>query len=204
MNPGLDEAFEGLVAGWSDGSLGLDKHEGLGLLWKEGLISSLLMDLFRRAPLTMRALGARLAEGAPPFGADHEYLPRRLVAEFVGLMDLPYTARRERCDVLDLPLPPQQAVDVFAELDPPMQRRFRSAIESWLDTAAAIEARIGTSPAVPTFGVGAKVRHAQWGEGVIRALKPGAKPLATVEFEQHGQKKLLVSFLELIVGASLD
>jgi hypothetical protein len=64
MNPRRDAAFERLVSMWTSGALGLDKGEGVGLLWKEGLISDLLVAVFRRAPTTMRALGERLAEGA--------------------------------------------------------------------------------------------------------------------------------------------
>ena len=196
-DPTEDREFDRLVSAWTDGSLGFDKHEGVGLLWKEGLISDLLATLLRRAPRTMRSLGERLSEGAPQFADDRSYVPRRLVFEFVEAMRLPIAQRRERFDVLDIPEPAQALDAALAEIDPPMERRFRSAIEAWVDKAAGIEARLHARSVAPepTFVVGAKVSHAQWGEGVILAVTPGPKPSATVAFSGQGDKKVLLSFL---------
>jgi len=80
-----------------------------------------------------------------------------------------------------------------------MERRFRTAIEACVDAAASIETRLRAPvlAAEPTFVVGAKARHARWGEGVIVALTPGPQPMATVDFPEQGQKKVLLSFLAL-------
>jgi hypothetical protein len=198
-DPRRDAAFERFVAAWTNGWLGLDKHEGVGLLWKEGLISDFLATVFRRAPETLRALGERLAEGAPAMAADTSYVPRRLILEFVEAMRLPLGERRARFNAFDLPEPGQELSAALAELEPPMERRFRMAIEAWIDAAAAIEARCNAPVVIaePTFVVGAKVSHAQWGPGVIVALSPGPTPIATVAFAEQGQKKVLVSFLTL-------
>ena len=198
-DPAHDDAFEHLVRAWTDGSLGVDEHEGVGLLWKEGLISDLLITMLRRAPVTMRALGERLAEGSPAFADEKSYVPRRLISEFVQAMKLPAAARRERLDALDLPEPTQELSAALRELSPPMDRRFRTAIEAWVDTAVGIETRskgqaVAAEPAVV---VGSRVRHAQWGDGVVLAVTPGSRPLATVDFGELGQKKVLIDYLAL-------
>lgn len=194
-NPAEDASFEVLFERWT--TLGHDKHEGLGLLWKEGYIGAFLAVLHRRAPRTMGVLAERLAEGAPEFRQDTGYIPRRLMAEFVRAMGLPFKARNEHLFQLEIS-GGGDLTEFLDRLEPPMESRFRSRLEAWLDLAAGIEARAdGTAKPVASgaLGVGSKVMHAQWGSVVITALRAGVKPLATVDFREHGVKKLLVSFL---------
>ncbi len=133
-DPAADGAFAGLVEGWTDGALGLDKHEGIGLLWKEGLFSEFLVTVFRRAPRTLEALARRPGGDAAFDGA----LPA-----FVAAMASPPNEREARLAPLGLraPGPHRDLYAAFAELDPPMKRRFRNAIEAWIDRAAGIEER---------------------------------------------------------------
>lgn len=201
-NPGEDTAFSQLVGRWSDGSLGFDKDEGIGLLWKEGLIGAFLAAFYARAPRTMAALGELLAREAPPYGEDTGYVPRRLVFEYANAMSLAPKQRNDRLDELEIGYfvakPDLRAV--FSEIEPPMPRRFRETLEGWVDLAAGIEQR-ANSPApraaARSFAVGAKVRHAQWGAGIITSLKEGPRPAAVVNFAGVGEKKVLADFLQL-------
>ncbi len=47
---------------------------------------------------------------------------------------------------------------------------------------------------------GTRVLHAQFGVGVVRAFRPGAKPVLTVEFEDVGRQKVLPRFLSIYEG----
>ena len=103
----------------------------------------------------MRALGESLAVGAPQFSQDKALIPRCLILEFVDAMALTLRQRRNRFDALDLPEPTQDMHAAFAEIHPPMERRFRSAIEAWVDTAAGIEARLTSLSRQPPAEVAA-------------------------------------------------
>lgn len=197
-DPADDQAFTGWMQQWTDGTLGGDKDEGLGLLWKEGLFSELLGSLYRRAPRTMAALAARLAKDAPELRDDGAYIPRRLLAAYLDAMALPPRARTARLDELELTETRQDLADALRELEPPMSAKYRHRLESWLDMAAGIEARSSGATAQPpaTLAPGARVRHPELGPGTVTAIRPGPRPLATVEFELHGSRKLLASFLE--------
>jgi hypothetical protein len=197
-DPSQDPAFSHLVSAWTDGTLGFYKDEGIGLLWKEGLVSDLLVAMFRRAPRTMHALGSILAKDAPAFAADDSYVPGRLVAEFVAIMDLPLTERRERFDALDLAEPAEEFPSTLRAIEPPMERRFARALESWVETAAGIEARLDApkaEQAAAPLVAGAVVRHAKWGEGTITGVSRGDPPVVTVRFASVGDKKLSAAFL---------
>lgn len=197
-DPAEDPAFSRLVSAWVDGALGFDKDEGIGLLWKEGYVSNLLVTLHRRAPRTMRALGLVLAKDAPAFTDDGDYVPTRLVAEFVAIMDLPVAERRERFYAIELEEPTDDLPSTLRTLEPPMERRFARALEGWVETAAGIEARLDSprtsAPASP-FAVGGTVVHAKWGEGTITAVADGEPLVVTVRFASAGEKKLSAAFL---------
>jgi hypothetical protein len=120
-----------------------------------------------------------------------------LGVEFVEAMGLPLAQRRERFDELDLPEPSGELAAALTQLETPMPRRFRSAIEAWIDTATGIEARLKDHgvDAEPTYVVGMTVHHAKWGECIIISMVSGARPAATVDFGELGQKKVLLDFL---------
>jgi hypothetical protein len=197
--PSRDPAFSRFLSAWGDGSLGPDKDEGYGLMWKDGYISCLLITLWRRAPLTMRALGDQLADGAPPFGEDREaYIPRRLISDFVSAMGQPPQERKDRLRSMEIAEPLGDLHYAFKQIAPPMGRKYRLALEAWLDLAATIEdsATAQSPTAAPAFGLGARVRHAQWGDGVVRELKHGS--VAIVDFGAAGSKKVVTRFLALV------
>jgi hypothetical protein len=179
--PKQDAAFETLVADWA--TLGLDKHEGLGLLHKEGGITGLFELLRVETPRVAAALGHRLAvEDA--FG----------LALYLEAMSAPTRAERlARLNAQDLGDPMTWEV-ALAQLDPPMPKRFRHAIEAWIDRARAVERRSNGIVEAPKLAVGSRVRHAAFGEGVVSALQDTT---ATVEFAA-GIKKLRADKLELV------
>ncbi len=197
-DPSEDPSFDAWVRQWGDGTLGLEEDEGLGLLWKEGLFSELLSSLHRRAPRTMAAFAQRLAEGAPPLKEDSGYIPRRILDAWLAAMALPQRERTARLDALELLETKRELRSALEELDPPMPSRFRHRLEAWLDAAEGIEgrAREGASARPPTFEVGSRVEHLQFGAGVVTAVRPGDNPLVTVQLAGGDTKKVLARFLQ--------
>ena len=48
------------------------------------------------------------------------------------------------------------------------------------------------------YGPGDRVRHAKFGEGIVKEIKDGPKDYeVTVEFDKGGQKKMFASFAKL-------
>lgn len=195
-DPADDVAFSTLLERWTGDHLGWEKDEGIGLLWKEGGFTELLLELHRRAPRTTRRLAERLAETSGETGGQRA--GGRLVLDFVDSLSTADVAERERrWSELDLGPPSSDLDGALRALEPPMPAKYRRRLLEWLDLASAIEARAthdAGADASASSPVGRAVDHAKLGRGVIRAI---AGDIATVELESGDVKRIAMRFLQL-------
>lgn len=188
-DPRGDAAFPTLLERWD--SLGWEKDEGIGLLFKEGGYVEFLGELARRAPRTLTCVLDEM---------DARGTPHTLIREVSLALALPDLAqRRARLSTLeDLYEPRTDFETALRNLDPPMSRTFAARLVGWVDLAANIEMRAsGLAVEQPATPLGKTVAHPKFGRGVIRKYE-GPHEIATIEFEEHGEKRIALRFVEIL------
>ncbi len=100
---------------------------------------------------------------------------------------------------LDLASPNGDFRTTLQRLEEPMAGKYVRRIEAWLEMAAGIEARSLGAPSSTELpsgsSIGRSVSHPKFGRGVVRAVEIGGSVLLTVEFEEHGVKRIAEGFV---------
>jgi hypothetical protein len=90
--------------------------------------------------------------------------------------------------------PPAHLAAQAARNTQPAKLPKRSTLVAKPSVIAALKKAREVAPSVPTFSVGDKVKHANFGEGKVSAVSSSqGDQTLTVDFGEHGSKKLLAS-----------
>ncbi|MGD2166279.1 MAG: 3'-5' exonuclease, partial [Anaerolineae bacterium] len=157
-----------------------------------------------------------LEEGLLPhsrsFDEPEEMAEERRLA-YVGLtraedrLFLSYAFRRTRYGNSEATVPSRFLEDIPTDLTtgswPDAGRLSRQRETRWVQTRAGREAGFAKGPAKPQFRAGQRVMHDSFGEGIVLESRAhGDDEIVTVNFEEGGEKRLMVSFapMEVLEG----
>ncbi len=144
--------------------------------------------------LTLTCARQRMIRGETQFNA-----PSRFIREIPpGLMDLKVPANRIRMN--DGPVPVKSKPYAMSS------RERSEAVKPYIASAgsrtmASVGIKTGkemVSSGAPDYGVGDRVRHIKFGEGVVKQIDKGIRDYeVTVDFGGYGVKKMLAGFAKL-------
>ncbi|MFT5355642.1 MAG: hypothetical protein ACI9KE_002861 [Polyangiales bacterium] len=145
-NTSFDQLLDDLLSS----HLGPDKTEGIGLLWKLGGFTELLIDLHRRAPHVLVAL-AREAAREPQ--SDERF------ARFLKAWSEPSEKERTSAMAVAGFAPPVGTLfEILDALEPPMPEPYLARIADWLDRAESLERGFLAAPTTALRDVVASLR----------------------------------------------